>query len=171
MARDWVKSVSKAIVEGDSLKVAEVADRALDEISAEVGRLRDQMGLIRQLRALYVHEQAPSAGGMAARSGAPGSGPDGYSSKERGVLVREAAVDLARRGLTPLSVGDVLAELQRKGISFSIARPGSMVGTVLAYMDEFHRKAFNQFEYVGPEGLTVGGSSHGRQQPAREQVE
>jgi len=170
MARDWVRNVSKAIAEGDSAKVAEVADRALDEISTEISRLRDQIALVRQLRAFYVHDQAAPAGRATARPGPRETGPDGYTSKERAGLVREAAVDLAERGFTPLSVGDVLAELEQKGVRFGIARPGSMVGTVLAYMDEFHRKGFNQFEYVGREDLTMGGSSHGRQEPAREQI-
>jgi hypothetical protein len=161
MARDWVKSVSKAIAEGDGGKVAEAADRALDEIGREIGRLRHQIALIKQLRAFYVHEPAASGGETAVRAGPAGTAPDGYTSKERGSLVREAALDLARRGLTPLSVGEVLAELERRGVRFGIARPGSMVGTVLAYMDEFHRKDFNEFEYVGPQGLTVGGRSHG----------
>jgi hypothetical protein len=171
MARDWIKSVSKAIAEGDGGKVAEAADKALDEIGKEVGRLRDQAALIKQLRAFYVPSDGATVGDGPVRRGAAAAAPDGYTSEERGRLVRLAALDLAQGGLSPLRVGDVLTELERRGVRFGIARPGSMVGTVLAYMNEFHHKDFNQFEYVGPQGLTVGGRSHGGQESSREQVE
>ena len=76
---------------------------------------------------------------------------DGFHPAERSRLVRQAALRLAKEGQTTLLSGDVIGELARQDVTFSIKRPNSMAGTVMTGMSEFERVGKNLFRFVGAE--------------------
>lgn len=82
-------------------------------------------------------------------------GEDGFTGKQRGEVVREEARRLGSEGLHVVTTKHVLDALAARGITFTIRRPTSMIGSVLKSMKEFKRLGPDRFEYVGEISRTL----------------
>lgn len=66
--------------------------------------------------------------------------------------ILDAALSIARSGRSRFGVDDVKAELDRMEYRLDVARPGSVIGTVLNGDDRFTRKEMGVFEYIESNG-------------------
>jgi DNA-binding NarL/FixJ family response regulator len=79
-------------------------------------------------------------------------GADGFTKKDRGKHIREAALSLVAQGQTEISKDDVLIELARRGVQFKIQRPYAAVGSTLSQMkQQFERTEVGNYRYIGTE--------------------
>ena len=62
--------------------------------------------------------------------------------------ILDAALGIARKGKRTFGVDDVKAELDRMEYRLDVARPGSVIGTVLNGDDRFARREMGVFEYI-----------------------
>ena len=62
--------------------------------------------------------------------------------------ILDAALSIARSGKRTFGVDDVKAELDRMEYRLDVARPGSVIGTVLNGDDRFTRREMGVFEYI-----------------------
>ncbi|MDP2675958.1 MAG: hypothetical protein Q8Q00_13835 [Dehalococcoidia bacterium] len=145
--KDRVRPLMKFIAEDKLDRLALEGTSTLQDIERDIGDLREQAALIRTLLGRYARQ-------VAAEGVAPvvERAEDGYTSAERSRLVRQAALELGANGLDVLNAQQVVDHLAKGGVIFSIKRPASMVGSVLASMKEFDRTEMNKFRYTGREG-------------------
>ena len=62
--------------------------------------------------------------------------------------ILDAALSIARNGKRTFGVEDVKSELDRMDYRLDVARPGSVIGTVLNGDDRFTRREMGVFEYI-----------------------
>ncbi len=62
--------------------------------------------------------------------------------------ILDAALSIARNGKRTFGVEDVKSELDRMEYRLDVARPGSVIGTVLNGDDRFARREMGVFEYI-----------------------
>lgn len=62
--------------------------------------------------------------------------------------ILDAALSIARNGRRTFGVEDVKSELDRMEYRLDVARPGSVIGTVLNGDDRFTRREMGVFEYI-----------------------
>lgn len=139
--RDRIQPLFKILASGDAAELRQKAKSILKEIQDEQNKLSRDAKLIRELINRY------------------GGSADNMTPSERSARVREAALVLARSGKAILTPQDVVAYLEDGGTQFSVNKPGSVVGTVLAGMkDEFERLEQNQFRFKGDQSAENGDS-------------
>ena len=125
----------------------------LQETHREIMDLQQQMNFITYLLTKYAGVTQQQVF-MTLPMPAPASKPTPTNltqlgRKERKDFVRTTALEVVKTGKTEISGTDVLDALQRKGISLDVARPTSMIGTVLSAMKQFERVEMNRFRYIG----------------------
>jgi len=143
MSKDRLKPLYKHLGEGNVSAAVEMGDRLLAEFEEEIIAKRKQMGVLKEILAPYRDSISR----------------DGFTSSERGELVRQAAFKLAERGLTIITPPDIEAYLkEEEQIVLDVKRPASVIGTVLAKAKEFDRVDKGKFRYIGnhSSGVTEG---------------
>ena len=73
-------------------------------------------------------------------------GSRGETSRRRRVVLAKA-LDLVKAGRPEVAAQDVLRSLNAEGVTFDVARPGTMVGAVLRAAPEFERIGRNVFRF------------------------
>ncbi|MBI2859818.1 MAG: hypothetical protein HYX90_12185 [Chloroflexi bacterium] len=154
MQTDRFDRFVNALARRDTTAIARIGSEVLVAIDHDMKELQEESRLVRSLMSRYgaIAPEASSphqVGISVPRSTVPPLS-DGFSSAERGRIVREAAIRLAKSGRAELRSRDVIDALS--DITFSVKRPTSMVGTVLSRMKEFERIAQDRFRYRGVVG-------------------
>jgi hypothetical protein len=129
MAKDRIKPLFSILAAGDDTKARQAANRILQEIKDEKDALARDEKLIRELLDRYGNSVDKSSG--------------------RSAKIREAALALARGGMTILTPQQIIDYLRTQGITFDVQKPASVAGTILGKMAEFDRIDRNQFEFIG----------------------
>jgi hypothetical protein len=130
MGKDRIKPLFTVLETGDAVKFREAAEGAIREIEEDQRRLNRDIRFIRDLVERY------------------GGAADGLTSHERSTKIRDAAFALAKLGKYTLTAQDVVDYIREtEGIKFDVKRPASVVGTVLARLEEFQRLEMNQFRF------------------------
>lgn len=149
MAKDFIKPITRLVANGENEKIAAAVNKSLAEIQEEIAALRQQEALLKGLVAFYAPSHRVEAPPKKVPTVPASITDDGLIAQDRSRMVRETALKLAQGGTTVLSAGDVIEALANMGVVFSIKRPASMAGTVLAGMREFNHVEQNRFAFVG----------------------
>ena len=137
MAKDkQLRPLYRLLGEGNAAKAVETGDHLMGEIEEEISQLRKQLALVREMLAPY--RSAISE--------------DGLTSAQRGDRIREVVLTILEAGHAGpdvlVSVEDVLAHLKEHYGELSVKRPASVIGTVMARMQELERISAGKFRPI-----------------------
>lgn len=153
------KKLIKLINEGDANTIQAEADKVKEAIQAEMQRHREELAKLEVEDAwvdttlTFALPSTPTASNSKPTiyKSPNEKGEDGYTKKQRGNFIREAALALVRKGQSEIPTDDIITELSGRGIVFTIQRPKAAIGSTLSQMKEFERTETGNYRYVGAE--------------------
>jgi hypothetical protein len=151
--KDNLIRLMKLATDGKFGELRTEGTRILQETQREIMDLQQQLNFIMYLLTKYcgvTQQQVFMTLPMPISAGKPNPiNPTQLGRKERKELVKTTALEVVKTGKMEITGTDVLDALQRKGISLGVARPTSMIGTVLSALKQFNRVEANRFRYIG----------------------
>ncbi len=147
MASDqMVVKVARLLSEGRHDEAIQEANRALQAIVGERAALDE-----RERQLLHLKSSAEiilQTIGPDTVANTPTTSKATTDPSIRKGRILDAALSIARDGRRTFGVEDVKAELDRMEYRLDVARPGSVIGTVLNGDDRFTKKEMGVFEYI-----------------------
>lgn len=151
-----LKKLMKLAADGDNIALQNEAEKVLRAIESEkqghqeaIDDLDGQVNWINSTLKFALPNSTPTATKPNfERVGKP-VGDDGYTSKERGKLIVDAVTRMINNGIITFTADDILAELKRNGIIFTIGKPTSAISSVVVRMKGVVRTARNHYRYTG----------------------
>src|SRR5689334_4844260 len=140
------KKLMKLATEGDVITFQAEVERVLQSLEADkvphleaISQIEKDMESVNAIVRLTLPKSITSQSKAAAEKQPKEPSADGYTKKQRGQFIRDAAIYLVNQGKTEIAIVEVLSELNRKNVNFSIKRPQAAVAATLLAMKEFER--------------------------------